>query len=153
MSDIVITAESPLQDDIRALLAQSDAFAQALYPPKSNHLVSAEELVAEGVHFVVARAAGTIVGCGALRKNPPEGEVKRMFVTAQARGLGVGAAILAALEAVARAEGIAVLRLETGIHNLAALQLYNRAGYVERHAFPPYGPDPLSVFMEKQLSA
>ena len=153
MSDIAVTEASPLHDDIRALLAQADAFAQDLYPPKSNHLVSPEALVAEGVLFVVARTGGAIVGCGALRRNPPEGEIKRMFVTAQARGLGVGAAILAALEAAARAEGITLVRLETGIHNLAALQLYNRAGYVERGPFLPYGPDPLSVFMEKRFPA
>ena len=115
--------------------------------------MSAEDLVAEGVRFFVARLDGAAVGCGALRRHPPSGEIKRMFVTAQARGLGVGAAILAALEAVARQEGITLLQLETGIHNGAALQLYHRAGFAERDAFAPYGPDPLSVFMEKRMSA
>lgn len=150
---ITVTEESPLGAEISELLRQSDDFANALYPPKSNHLVSAADLAAEGVHFVVARDGGNIVGCGALRKSPPEGEIKRMFVTSAARGLGVGAAILAALEDAARQAGITVLRLETGIHNRAALQLYNRKGYAERAPFPPYGPDPLSVFMEKSLSA
>ena len=150
---VVVTEDSPLSDDVRGLLHEADAFANALYPPRSNHLVSAEDLLAEGVRFFVARLDGTPVGCGALRRRPPSGEIKRMFVTAQARGLGVGAAILAALEAAAREEGIALLQLETGIHNGAALQLYHRAGFAEREAFAPYGPDPLSVFMEKQMPA
>jgi putative acetyltransferase len=151
MVAIAITEESPLQDTVRELLHQSNEFSQALYPPESNHLVSAEDLASEGVRFFVARVDGAIVGCGALLEVPPEGEIKRMFVTAAARGLGVGAAILRALEAAARKSGIATLRLETGIHNAAALQLYNRAGYAERGPFGDYRPDPLSVFMEKQL--
>ena len=148
-----VAEESPLSDDARDLLRQADAFANALYPPRAGHLVSAEDLVAEGVRFFVARLDGAAVGCGALCRRPPSGEIKRMFVTAQARGLGVGAAILAALEAAAREEGIALLQLETGIHNGAALQLYHRAGFAEREAFAPHRPDPLSVFMEKQMPA
>jgi putative acetyltransferase len=151
MPEISIAEESPFQAEVRLLLRESDAFAEALYPPKSNHLVSSEDLAATGVRFFVARADGNIVGCGALRETPPEGEIKRMFVTTSARGLGVGAAMLRALEAAARADGIATLQLETGIHNAAALQLYNRSGFVERGPFGPYHADPLSVFMEKHL--
>ncbi|HCU0908184.1 TPA: GNAT family N-acetyltransferase, partial [Klebsiella pneumoniae] len=45
------------------------------------------------------------------------------------------------------------LRLETGIHQHAAIALYTRNGYQTRCAFAPYQPDPLSVFMEKPLFA
>jgi putative acetyltransferase len=40
--------------------------------------------------------------------------------------------------------------LETGIHQHAALALYQRAGYVRCAPFGDYRPDPLSVFMRKQ---
>mgnify|MGYP005963651813 CR=1 FL=1 len=61
--------------------------------------------------------------------------------------------LLAALEAKARQRDCHTLRLETGIHQHAAIALYTRNGYQTRCAFAPYQPDPLSVFMEKPLFA
>ena len=55
--------------------------------------------------------------------------------------------LLAALEAKARQRDCHTLRLETGIHQHAAIALYTRNGYQTRCAFAPYQPDPLSVFM------
>ena len=52
---------------------------------------------------------------------------------------------------LAAGDRIAMLRLETGIHNTEALRTYRRAGYRERNPFGDYAPDPLSVFMEKRL--
>jgi putative acetyltransferase len=70
----------------------------------------------------------------------------------KARGLGVSKLVLAALEARAGCEGVRTLRLETGVANLAALGLYARAGFERRDPFGDYSADPLSVFMEKNLS-
>ena len=47
-------------------------------------------------------------------------------------------------------EGKAVVR-ETGNVSVGALKLYRRAGFKEIPAFPPYKPDPLSIFMERPL--
>jgi putative acetyltransferase len=146
---IEIAQESPLQPDVRALLAQADAFSQALYPPESNHLVPADALAAESVAFFVARQDGVAVGTGALRWLADGAEVKRMFVADAARGLRVGRAMLEALETAAL--GARVLRLETGIYNHAALGLYRSAAFIETGPFADYGPDPLSVFMAKTL--
>jgi putative acetyltransferase len=74
-----------------------------------------------------------------------------MFVTPEARGLKLGARILARLEQQARDERLACLRLETGIHQAAALGLYRAFGFRDRGPFGDYAPDPLSVFMEKPL--
>lgn len=76
-------------------------------------------------------------------------EIKRMFFDPASRGYGVGRAILSSIEDVARSEGAVLLQLETGIRHREALELYRRCGYRERG---PFGrPDPLSVFMEKQM--
>ena len=75
-----------------------------------------------------------------------------MWVIPEARGLGVSRLILAALEARARSEGVRALRLETGVESHAALGLYTRAGFTRRDPFGDYRADPLSVFMEKDLS-
>ena len=55
-----------------------------------------------------------------------------------------------ALEAEAQSNGVSVVRLETGIHQEAAIGLYRRNGYVECTPFDDYLEDPLSVFMEKK---
>jgi putative acetyltransferase len=151
MAVIEINEESPLKGEIRRLIAEADAYSQSLYPPESRHPASAEELAAPGVRFFVARADGVAVGCAALRSDGPFGELKRMFVLERARGIGVGRAILQAVEAAALEEGLQVLYLESGTRNTEALGLYRRAGYVDRDAFGAYEADPLSVFMEKQL--
>ena len=76
-----------------------------------------------------------------------------MFVRPQARGLGIGRRLLAALEAHAVAAGLTVLRLETGVSQPEALGLYEGTGYKRRGPFGSYTADPLSVFMEKWLNA
>ena len=104
------------------------------------------------VRFWVARREGVALGCGALRIDAAGyGEVKRMYVTPEARGQNVGRAILACIEDQAAREGLALLRLETGIHQAAARALYRSGGYAECAPFGEYRPDPLSVFMEKRL--
>jgi len=60
-------------------------------------------------------------------------------------------AILARIESVAAQEGLAVMRLETGIHQAEALALYRAAGYVDCAPFGEYRADPLSRFLEKRL--
>jgi len=63
-------------------------------------------------------------------------ELKRMYVAPAARGLGIGRAILEALEREASAMGVTRLVLKTGTRQLAALAMYRRAGYRD---IPPFG--------------
>ena len=149
---MIIERESPRQPDVLALIDELDRYQSELYPVESNHLLDVEALCAEDMRFFVARIDGAAVGCGALRVCADYAELKRMFVSPRARGTKLGARILSRLEEQARHEGRLVLRLETGIHQPAALGLYRAAGYREREPFGDYRPDPLSVFMEKQLT-
>jgi putative acetyltransferase len=152
VTDVTLAIESPRQADVERMLEALDAYQSGLYPPESNHFLDIEALAAPGIRFFVARRNGQAVGCGALRIDASGyGELKRMFVSPEARGLRLGRRILDRIEEEARRESLACLRLETGIHQLEALGLYRSAGYVERDAFGEYQPDPLSVFMEKSL--
>jgi putative acetyltransferase len=152
MTEIRIALESPRQADVTRLLEALDAYQSTLYPPESNHFLDVEALAGPSVRFFVARRDGEAVGCGALRiDHAGYGELKRMFVTPAARGLRLGRRILDRIEEEARREGLACIRLETGIRQPEALGLYRTAGYAEREAFGEYKPDPLSVFMEKRL--
>ena len=152
MSEITLGTESPRQADVLRLIEALDAYQSGLYPPESNHFLDVEGLAAPSVRFFVVRRDGQALGCAGLRIDPTGwGELKRMFVAPEARGLKVGRRLLEQIEEEARREGLVSVRLETGIYQPEALGLYRSAGYVEREAFGDYVPDPLSVFMEKRL--
>jgi putative acetyltransferase len=147
-----IARESPDQPDIRDLLSQADQRSAGLYPGDSRPGPDVAALLARDVRFFVARLDGQAIGCGGYA---PDGdgaaELKRIFVTAAARGTGVGRLLLQAIEADAIRQGIRLMRLETGIKSVEAIGLYRRFGYRETGPFGAYGPDPLSVFMAKAL--
>lgn len=129
---ITVRQERPDQPDVVQLIEALDTYATSLYPPESNHLLDVAALCEPSVTFLVVRAGADAVGCGAVLRDPRGwGEVKRMYVRPDRRGRRVGATLLAQLEATARKAGLSLLRLETGIHNAAALALYRRAGFIE----------------------
>jgi putative acetyltransferase len=150
---LAIRQEPPDQPDVMALIEALDAYANALYPPESNHLLDISALCDPAVTFLVMRDGSEAVGCGAVLRDPRGwGEVKRMYVRPDQRGRGIGRRVLAEIEAIARVSRLPLLRLETGIHNTEALALYRRAGFADCAAFGDYAPDPLSVFMEKRVN-
>ncbi len=110
------------------------------------------DLLSPDTTFVVARLDGQPAGCGALRPlEPGVGEVKRMYTAPWARGNGVALAVLTALEEHARQRGYQALRLETGDRQLAALRLYERAGYRPIPCYGRYASRAWSRCFEKQL--
>ena len=103
--------------------------------------------------FVVARENGRALGCGALRSlGEPVAEIKRMFVRPDARGRGVGAAILGELEREAVARGFRVVRLETGPLQPEAVRLYAGAGYREIPCFGAYAGAAASRCFERRIA-
>jgi putative acetyltransferase len=147
---LAIAEETAEQAEVTALLAQSDAYAAARYPPRTCHLVGVETLTAAGVRLFVARDDGRAVACGALVPAADgTAELRRMVVAEAARGQGIGHHASAA----ARDGGVRALRLEAGTRSPAALALYRAAGFRERGPYGGYGADPLTIFMEKPLMA
>lgn len=134
-----------------ALLKQSHALMQSLFPPEDNFFLDIDALTAPHIAFFVAAKDGETLGTAALADKGAYGEVKSMFVAETARGLGVGAALLARLEAEARARGLPALMLETGNLLHAAHRLYARAGFTIRGPFGDYPDAKSSLFMEKRL--
>lgn len=149
---MIINTETPDQPEVRAMLARLDAYCAALYPAESNHLLDIDALLAGDVLFLVARDIdGAAVGCAALANRGAYGEVKRMYVDEARRGLGTGRKLLEHLAMFARMSGLPELKLETGIHQPAAIALYERFGFGRCEPFGDYRADPLSLFMEKRL--
>jgi putative acetyltransferase len=149
----VIRIENPRDDGVRELIAALDSYLSALYPPESNHFLDLEQLSRPEIRFFVARRGGAPLACGALRIDAQGwGEVKRMYVAPQARGQGLGRAILARIEEQAALEGLRLVRLETGVRQAEAIALYRSSGYLDCLPFGEYQPDPFSRFMEKRLA-
>jgi DNA-binding MarR family transcriptional regulator/N-acetylglutamate synthase-like GNAT family acetyltransferase len=96
----------------------------------------AEDLKPPRGIFMIARLDGRPVGCGAVKAiEPGVGSVKRMWVSREVRGSGVGRRLLLALENEAAELGMELLRLETNRSLNEAQVLYRRNGYREVAAF------------------
>ena len=148
-----IVFETPDQPDVRALIAELDAYSYSIYPAESVYALDVASLCEPKVSFAVLRdPAGTPVGCGAIVMKPAYGEIKRVFVRPEARGQGLARRLMNALEAKAIEYGARTFLLETGPLQAEALFLYERLGYRCRGPFGDYPADPMSVFMEKHMS-
>lgn len=140
---------------VAELVAKSDEYLSALYPPESNHAESLEALVSEHSAFFVGYLRGEVAACGAAKTSDDYGcygEIKRVFVAEQHRGKQFATAIMVHLESYLKSENIRIVRLEAGPKQPEALNFYRKLGYVERGPFGSYVADPLSVFMEKVLT-
>jgi len=102
------------------------------YDPKADRAAELDEFCPPAGVFLLAEAAGKPVGCGALRAfSPGVGEIKRMWVSPQFRGQGVGRQLLESLERAAIAKGLRCVRLDTHSSLTQALELYRTSGYRE----------------------
>ena len=151
---ITVTRADPRQPEIMALIESLDIYMLGLYPSESTHRVDAITLASENARFFSALLNGVVVGCGGIMLENKYAEIKRIFVSPQARGLGIGSKLLATLEREARQLGFNSLRLETGIYQPEALALFKARGFVPRLSFGDYPDnDPNSIFMEKRISS
>jgi GNAT superfamily N-acetyltransferase len=138
------------------LLREAALEARALYPElfaADAPMPTNEPLAPRGV-YIVAQQGSRAIGMGAIR--PLDGttaEVRRMFVTRDARGSGVAAAVLAHLEEHAAEQGFTRLVLETGHRQAPAMRLYERSGFSRIEPFGPYVGDPVSVCFAKPLTS
>jgi GNAT superfamily N-acetyltransferase len=148
----VITRESPDTADAIALIDELETHLAQHYPAESRHGFSVEKLLVEDVPFFLLRYEGTPAGCGGVKLFGTEyGEIKRMYVRPQFRGMGFGKLMLNHLADYALANGVMLLRLETGVHQHEAIALYERMGFRRIPPFGEYKEDPLSLCYEKSI--
>lgn len=153
MKRVSVRVEPPLQAEVSALLAKSDAVAAALYPGEYRRAITAASLAKPDISVVVARFDGKAIGlCVVFDRGDGSAELKRMVVDAGSRGAGAGTVLLQKAEAEALRLGAKVMLLEVGIRNTEAQRLYLRCGYRPCEAFPPYTQTPISLFMKRLLN-
>ena len=137
-----ITVDDPRRADVRALLERHLAFCLSETPPEHSFALDVDALRQRGISFFSYRDAdGTVLGVGAIKElDPAQAELKSMHTAAEARGRGVGRAMLDHLLAVARSRGYQRVWLETGTTPgfTAARALYERAGFSPAEPFADY---------------
>ncbi len=98
----------------------------------------------------LALRAGRPVGCGMFHTlEPGIAEIKRVYLTEDARGTGAGHAMMQALVDQCRAEGFAAIRMDTGEPLRAAQKLYDAMGFARRGPYyevPPIAEGFLCFF-------
>jgi putative acetyltransferase len=151
---IEVAVETPLQDDVRVLVAELNQTLLALTPPEFCFHMTVEQMAEPSTTLFVARDDGAAVACGALKRHDASiGEVKRMYTRPSHRGRRIGAVIVERIEALARQEGLQRLVLETGDRHPAAWTVYERAGFTRCGPVLDYPESAWSVFYEKDLVA
>jgi putative acetyltransferase len=154
--DLIMGVEDPNAADVRALLERHLAFARETTPPEHVHALGTQAWTEPGLTFYGARRDGLLMGVGAIRRlDETHAELKSMHTRAEARGQGVGQAVLAHLMRVAGEQGYQRVSLETGTMDAfaAARALYRKAGFEPCPPFGQYTLNPYSVCMTLTLDS
>ena len=135
----------------RAYFDELDRRAESGFDPRVSSLAQAHELTPPAGCVLIAYLRAEPVGCGAVKHHAGAiSELKRLWVSPSARGLGLGRRLLAELEALAADSGARVARLDTHSALVEAISLYRSAGYRE---IPAFNDEPFADhWFEKQLS-
>ena len=152
--NVAIRPADPAADASQKLVKAMEAEIEATYADDggSIHSVGAspQAMTPPDGDFLVVYDGTRPIGCGGLKRlDERTCEIKRMYVLPEMRGKGLSGRLLEALEARAIELGFTRSRLDTGVRQLAAKHLYERAGYVE---IPDYnGNTQASYWFEREL--
>ena len=137
---VTITVADPGDADARWCIEQyfaelGERFEDG-FDPAISIAAPIDELQPPTGLLLVAHLRQRPVGCGALKIRPGRPvELKRMWVSPEVRGLGLGRRLLRDLERHAASAGAVTVRLETNRSLTEAIALYRKAGYREVEAF------------------
>jgi DNA-binding MarR family transcriptional regulator/GNAT superfamily N-acetyltransferase len=121
---------------LRAYFAELERRSQTSFDPTTGSTAEPHEIRPPAGSLLVAYRHAEAIGCGAVKHQPGgPSDIKRMWVSPAARGLGLGRRLLADLEAIAVRAGATALRLETNRTLVEGIALYRSTGYREVPAF------------------
>jgi DNA-binding MarR family transcriptional regulator/GNAT superfamily N-acetyltransferase len=121
---------------IRSYFAELDRRSESGFDPAQSIPAEPHELTPPAGLFLVAYLHSEPAGCGGVKHHPDApSEIKRMWVTETARGLGIGRRLLGELEACAARRGARAVRLDTNRALTEAIAMYRSSGYIEVPAF------------------
>lgn len=142
------TSENP---DFIFLIETFDTFLWERYPELKKEYWG-NNLIEFNPNVIVVYLDEKPVGCGCFKKyNGNTAELKRMFVSPEARGLGLAQLIIKELEIGARDQGFKTLILETLYKQIEAISLYQKVGFEIVENYEPYVGLTNSVCMSKSI--
>jgi putative acetyltransferase len=145
-----ISVYDPRSPAARALLGRHLEFTNSTSPPEDMHALDVDGLCDPTVTFLGYRANGELLAIGALKRlDEQHAELKSMHTVEQARGRGIGHAMVDRLLLLAREDGYKRVSLETGSNDAfaAARSLYAKRGFRERGPYADYFLSPNSTYM------
>ncbi|MGR0221292.1 bifunctional helix-turn-helix transcriptional regulator/GNAT family N-acetyltransferase [Agromyces sp. ZXT2-6] len=147
---IVDPSEPAARESIAAYFTELAARFDIGFDPARARPTSDDEFREPNGAFLVAFLHGMPVGCvGVKRHGDDPAEIKRLWVSPDVRGIGLGARLLREVEAAARRLGAASVRLDTNRTLTEAIAMYRAHGYVEISDFN--GERYADFWFEKQL--
>jgi putative acetyltransferase len=155
MPEGTISIDDPRAEDVRGLLERHLAFANVHSPPEDVHAFAVDALLDPAVTFFSFRLTGQLLGVAALKQlDEHHAEVKSMHTAQEARGRGIGRAMVDHLIRVAHNRGLRRVSLETGSMSAfaPARRLYASAGFRPCGPFGDYAPSPNSTYMTLLLN-
>jgi GNAT superfamily N-acetyltransferase len=151
--DLVILAVDAASPDAQQLLDELSDVLLRMNGDSGRASFDVEAATPRGGFYLARDGAGALLGCAALRPlgeaESTIGELKRMY--ARPGSAGVGAALLAHVEAQARRHGYHALHLSTRVVNSRAVAFYARHGYVPVLAWGKYVGAAQSICLGKIL--
>ncbi len=154
MPTVEIDVDDPNAEDVRELLRRHLEFAQANTPPEDIHALDVDQFAGPAITLYGYRRDGELLAIGALKQlNGRHAELKSMHTAAEARGRGIGRAMVEHLIGVARDHGFSRVSLETGSTPAfaPARSLYAQAGFTPCGPFGDYPADRGNTFMTLAL--
>ncbi|MBF4507245.1 GNAT family N-acetyltransferase [Flavobacterium sp. JLP] len=143
------TSENP---DFISLIETFDTFLWERYPELKKDYWG-NNLIEFNPNVIVVYLDKKPVGCGCFKKyNKNTAELKRMFVSPEARGLGLAQLIILELEKEARNNGFEIFILETLYKQVEAISLYQKVGFNIVDNYEPYVGLTNSVCMSKTIN-
>lgn len=150
--DFEIQQVSPNNQRIQRLISELNTFQIGLYGIEKCTLETPEQMLKNGAYMVGAFHGDEILGMGAVKLLDDYAEIKRMYISPQARGKGMASSILRELETYVQKKGIKSIKLETGDQHHEAMALYEKHGFCICPRFGDYPVNDISVYYGKTLS-
>ena len=148
---IKVTKTNSENPDFIVLVAALDKSLWERYPElKTNYW--GNNVIELNPNVVIIYLDNKPVACGCFKKYDKDTiELKRMFVSSEARGMGLAKKIIQELELWAHELGFSSSVLETLYKQKEAIGLYQKVGYTIVDNYAPYVGLENSICMKKQI--
>lgn len=151
-SRIKVVKTTSENSDFISLIKIFDTFLWERYPElKKNYW--GNNLIEFNANVVLIYLDDKPVASGCFKKYDQNTvELKRMFVSPEARGLGLAQLVIKELETEANYQGFETMILETLFKQTEAISLYKKVGFEIVENYEPYVGLPSSICMSKSIN-